>query len=112
MRPILLFCISSLLLPANVAAQAPSSPGVRAAGMGGAFTAVADDASAVFWNPAGLASGAFFSLVVDRSSTKSKPDDPWAGGSRSGAAIALAAPPVGLAYYRLRQTTTSAPDRA
>jgi hypothetical protein len=29
--------------------------GARATGMGGAFTAVADDATAVFWNPAGLA---------------------------------------------------------
>ena len=29
--------------------------GARAVSMGGAFTAVADDASAVFWNPAGLA---------------------------------------------------------
>ena len=29
--------------------------GVRSAGMGGAFSAVADDASAVFYNPAGLA---------------------------------------------------------
>jgi hypothetical protein len=29
--------------------------GVRAQGMAGAFAAVADDASAVFWNPAGLA---------------------------------------------------------
>ena len=28
--------------------------GARAMSMGGAFTAVADDASAVFWNPAGL----------------------------------------------------------
>lgn len=30
-------------------------PGARAAGYGQAFTAVADDATAIFWNPAGLA---------------------------------------------------------
>ncbi len=29
--------------------------GARAVGMGGAFVAVADDATAIFWNPAGLA---------------------------------------------------------
>lgn len=28
--------------------------GVRAAGMGGAFAAIADDASTIYWNPAGL----------------------------------------------------------
>jgi hypothetical protein len=31
--------------------------GARAVGMGGAFTAVADNPSAVYWNPAGLRSG-------------------------------------------------------
>ena len=31
------------------------SPGVRADGMGEAFVAIADDASAVYWNPGGLA---------------------------------------------------------
>jgi hypothetical protein len=31
------------------------SPGARAAGMGEAFVAVADDATAAFWNPGGLA---------------------------------------------------------
>ncbi|MDZ7386581.1 MAG: PorV/PorQ family protein, partial [candidate division KSB1 bacterium] len=31
------------------------APGARAAGMGESFCAVADDATAVFWNPAGLA---------------------------------------------------------
>ncbi len=30
-------------------------PGVKAMGMGNAFTAIADDGSALFWNPAGLA---------------------------------------------------------
>jgi hypothetical protein len=33
------------------------SPGARAAGMGEAFVAVADDATASYWNPAGLAFG-------------------------------------------------------
>jgi hypothetical protein len=58
--------------------------------MGGAFTAIADDASAVFWNPGGLASGAFFSLVLDRNSM----DD------RSATLIALGTPPLALSYYR------------
>ncbi|MCJ7813427.1 hypothetical protein MUP95_08970, partial [bacterium] len=31
------------------------SPGARAAGMGEAFVALADDATAAYWNPAGLA---------------------------------------------------------
>ena len=29
--------------------------GARAVGMGGAFVAVADDASSLYWNPAGIA---------------------------------------------------------
>lgn len=68
--------------------QAPV--GVRAAGMGGAFTAVADDASAAFWNPAGFASGSFFSLVADGNTLD----------RRSGLLVALGTPPLGLSYYR------------
>jgi hypothetical protein len=64
--------------------------GVRAAGMGGAFTAVADDASASFWNPAGFASGSFFSLVVDRNALD----------RRSALFVAIGTPPLGLSYYR------------
>jgi len=45
------------LLPAGLAAQefAFHEPGARAAGLGGAFVGRADDASALFYNPAGLA---------------------------------------------------------
>lgn len=49
---------SALLLVATSASAQPfDTIGSRALGMGGAFVAVADDASAAFWNPAGLASG-------------------------------------------------------
>ena len=51
-----------LLLPAGVSAQQPiiplqlsfSDPGARSMGFGGAFVALADDATAAFANPAGL----------------------------------------------------------
>jgi hypothetical protein len=76
--------------PSPALAQAEAPVGVRAAGMGGAFTAVADDASAVFWNPGGLASGAFFSVVLDGN----RMDD------RSAMLIALGTPPLALSYYR------------
>lgn len=37
--------------------------GARALGMGGAFTAVADDATAAYWNPAGLSQVRVFSVT-------------------------------------------------
>ena len=86
MRALLLL----VLLPASAFAQAEAPVGVRAAGMGGAFTAVADDASAAYWNPAGFASGSFISLVVDGNVLD----------RRSGALVALGTPPLGLSYYR------------
>ena len=47
----------ALLAAANAAASGflSSGPGSRAAAMGGAFTALADDSSAIYYNPAGLA---------------------------------------------------------
>jgi hypothetical protein len=71
-------------------AQAEAPVGVRAAGMGGAFTAVADDGSAAFWNPAGFATGSYFSLVLDANILD----------RRSGWLVALGTPPLGLSYYR------------
>lgn len=72
--------------------------------MGGAFVAVADDASAAYWNPAGFAAGSFFSLAIDRTSASVTPDGDPRAGSRSSFLIALGAPPVGVSYYRLRST--------
>jgi long-subunit fatty acid transport protein len=57
-----LLYLAILLLPAPVSAQQAvvplqlsfSDPGARSAGLGGAFVALADDATAAFANPAGL----------------------------------------------------------
>lgn len=39
----------------DAAAFLKKSVGVKAIGMGGAFTSIADDTSAIYWNPAGIA---------------------------------------------------------
>jgi hypothetical protein len=76
--------------------------GTRPAGMGGAFVAVADDASAVYWNPAGLAlGGSYFSLVLDGGTSEADPDNLSRAGRHSNMMIAVTALPIGLSYYRL-----------
>jgi hypothetical protein len=78
-----------VLAPLVARAQSHESPGIRAQGMAGAFVAVADDATATWWNPAGLATGAYFNALIEIDK----------GGGR---AFALAFPALGLSYYRLR----------
>ena len=96
----LLLAAAGLLLSASsVHAQPPPRVGVRAAGMGGAFVAVADDASAVYWNPAGLASGAFVSVVVDRNQLF-RPEDAPEGDAPSGLLFAASMPALGFSYSR------------
>jgi len=105
--------IAALLIvigPLDTIAQTFEAVGTRAAGMGGAFVAVADDSSAVYWNPAGLAlGGALFGLVVDSGRSQSDPTDERNGGKQSGTLLALTTPPLGLSYYRLSATRVSIP---
>lgn len=89
-------------------AQSFAAAGTRAAGMGGAFVAVADDASAIYWNPAGLAGGSYFSLVLDRGVGEAAPDGSPAGGDNSSFFMGLAMPALGLGYYRLQATSVTA----
>jgi hypothetical protein len=80
--------------------------------MGGAFVAVADDASAAYWNPGGFAAGNFFTMVLDRNTARVNPGGPEGGGSGSGLLVAVGMPALGLSYYRLRSTTLWTGSRA
>ncbi len=93
---------------AAAGAQTFDAVGTRASGMGGAFVAVADDASAAYWNPAGFASGAIFSLVVDRTSAEHTGTGLEPGVRQSGFLLALGAPALALSYYRLGSTDVRA----
>jgi hypothetical protein len=106
--------VMTLLWAAPARAQLFESVGTRAQGMGGAFVAVADDATASWWNPAGLATGAFFNAVLeynvmrepryDRDATgRSVPS--WEHDVRS---VATAYPALGLSYYRVKVSEISA----
>ena len=95
----------SVSVPAVASGQAFTAVGARAAGMGGAFVAVADDASAIYWNPGGLAAGSYFSLLVDGGASLTAPDGSLTGGDGSAFMIGLSMPALGLSYYRLHATT-------
>lgn len=96
-----------LALTPRASAQGFEAVGTRALGMAGAFVAVADDGTATYWNPAGLGTGAIFSLVVERQSFElgpRNPDMPHELQEGSSVLFALGTPPLGATYYRLRST--------
>jgi len=107
-RLIVPIALTFLLCPPGASAQIFESLGTRALGMGGAFAGVADDATAVYWNPAGLGSGATFDLGLNQSVTEQVrgrgqamgPDSAASGGPAT--FIGFAIPSVGVSYYRLR----------
>ncbi len=88
--------------------------------MGGAFVAVADDATATWWNPAGLILS-YFSIVVERSEIEEPDGGPVEGPAwraKTGG-FAVGFPALGVSYYRLRvseiapavPTAPATPDR-
>ena len=107
MRTLLYTVVIGAAFAAPAAAQSEPPVGVRATGMGGAFVAVADDASAVFWNPAGLAAGSYFSLVVDNNRLETADDSAFPH-RRSAFSLALAMPALGLSYFNTTVTRASA----
>jgi hypothetical protein len=84
------------------AAQIVEATGSRALGMGGAFVAVANDASATWWNPGALADAPLFNMSLERSVTESSDGIP-ARRDRV-ASFALGTVFGGFSYYRLRLT--------
>ncbi len=112
-----LACLSVMLglIPSTVRAQAFEAVGTRAQGMGGAFVAVADDATAVYWNPAGLATGAMVDIqwglqFLDTIDAPGQPLNPGEAVSRgTSRLIALGVPALGLSYYRLHEAGAAAP---
>jgi hypothetical protein len=114
--------VSLVFLAAPLAAQTTDTVGIRAQGMGGAFTAVADDATASWWNPAGMAGGAYFNALIDTSTQRDPASERTAAGDPQSArraetrSFAVAFPALGLSAYRLRvseiQPQTSTADSA
>ena len=82
--------LATIAFPSLTFAQRFDDVGVRAQGMAGAFVAVADDASATWWNPAGLATAAGVAQLSAEAGE---------GGFRG---VSLTFPSLGVSYYRLR----------
>ncbi len=111
-RTLLLFGVLHVCFPPLLLAQMTESVGSRALGMGGAFVAVANDSTATWWNPAGLAAGPFLDMSFGRAVA-----DQVEGGLEGGPAsrnqsrwVSFASLPVGISHYRFQVTDIRAID--
>ena len=103
MRRVLLLFLCLGASAAQASAQAFETTGARALGMGGAFVAVADDVSATWWNPAGLATGPFFSLIIESARFDTERQGAFGlpqPADRGSFFLGAASLPLGLTYVR------------
>ena len=114
----LVLVIAALMTSASAASgQVPfETAGTRALGMAGAFVAVADDASATYWNPAGLPGIRFFDGSIELGRLESEgpgsgrtPDT--AGWRAETTRFAVATPVLAFTYARfsVAGTATASP---
>lgn len=100
--------LALLGLPTDLYAQQTfETVGERALGMGGAFVAVADDATAVHWNPAGLVHGGPAGVTIgwNRFQFGNQKEAPTPGVlRRSTTFTSLGTWPLGLSYGQFRVT--------
>src|SRR5215203_5901427 len=110
------FCHRSLvaLILALIGVHPASAQvGARASGMAGAYVGVADDATAVYWNPAGVATGALVSVVIGGGAhTLAQGAQLEEDQQDTAAVVAISATALAFAYYRLGTYGRSASDPA
>ncbi len=101
---LLLVALCLGLSPAVAGAQMYEIVGTRAQGMAGAFVAVADDATATWWNPAGIGMGALLGVSLEHTDRQAPAGDVGVGPAAEQGVngFALTVPSLGLSYYRLR----------
>src|SRR5918993_5823642 len=106
----ILVCFGAVLglMPSLVHSQTFPVVGTRAQGMGGAFVGVADDGTAIYWNPAGLAAGSYFSAALDHS-VGEPTQQGGRGGDSKNTLIGVSMPALGLGYYRLEARSAVPP---
>ena len=87
------------LAAVSAGAQTLETVGARAAGMAGAFVAVASDSSAVFWNPAALPTGPFADMSIGFGDARNGEPLPGSAGRTSALAVTLPLLGVHVASY-------------
>src|SRR4026209_864897 len=106
MRLFLRTAVLIIITATDSSAQIVESVGSRALGMGGQFVAVAADSTALWWNPAGLATGPYSDISVGRSIVDLEKTETSSARRDRLSWLAAAPPAVGFRYYRLRITDT------